>query len=37
MAESCSTANIMNELIVLAFDTEDGALNVRDKLIELQK
>lgn len=27
----------MNELIVLAFDSEDGALNVRDKLIDLQK
>lgn len=27
----------MNELIVLAFDNEDGALNVRDKLNELQK
>lgn len=27
----------MNELIVLAFDTEDGALQVRDKLNELQK
>jgi uncharacterized membrane protein len=27
----------MKKLIVLAFDTEDGALEVRDKLFELQK
>lgn len=27
----------MKKLIVLAFDTEDGALAVRDKLFELQK
>lgn len=27
----------MQELIVLAFDSEDGALNVRDKLNDLQK
>ena len=34
---SCELSNSMNELIVLAFDTEDGALNVRDKLNDLQK
>ena len=27
----------MSELIVLAFDSEDGALQVRDKLVSLQK
>jgi len=27
----------MSDLIVLAFDTEDGALQVRDKLVALQK